>query len=163
MKRFMWNLNEFIYPPQHTYSFLKNQNWPYLWIDSLESYTFCFYCMPSWGLLKYYKLSCKPLAFTSYKNFERKYFYYIPLTGKISLAGGLHFVRYMYCSCLLTRLCRLYFEIKLYLSDQAVFITWIKKSRKRKQLLRWIKKHFSSFLEGFYWSRYFFWKVRVRL
>ena len=27
-------------------SFLKNQNWVYLWIDSLKFYTVCFYCMP---------------------------------------------------------------------------------------------------------------------
>ena len=26
---------------------LKNQNWAYLWINSLKFYTVCFYCMPS--------------------------------------------------------------------------------------------------------------------
>ena len=34
-------------------SFLKNQSWEYLWINSLTFYTVFFYCMPSWGLLKY--------------------------------------------------------------------------------------------------------------
>ena len=33
--------------------FLQNQNWAYLWINSLKSYTACFYCMPSWDLSKY--------------------------------------------------------------------------------------------------------------
>ena len=27
--------------------FLKNKNWAFLWINSLEIYTACFYCMPS--------------------------------------------------------------------------------------------------------------------
>ena len=35
--------------------FLKNWNWTYLWINSLKIYRVCFYCMPSWGLLKYIK------------------------------------------------------------------------------------------------------------
>ena len=34
-------------------SFLKNQNWAYLWINILKFYTVCFYCMPSRGLSKY--------------------------------------------------------------------------------------------------------------
>ena len=29
-------------------SFLKNQNWDHLWINSLKSHTVCFYCIPSW-------------------------------------------------------------------------------------------------------------------
>ena len=33
--------------------FLKNWNWAYFWIISLKFYTVCFYCMPSWVLLKY--------------------------------------------------------------------------------------------------------------
>ena len=32
--------------------FLKNQNRAYLWINSLKFYIFCFYCLPSWGLMK---------------------------------------------------------------------------------------------------------------
>ena len=46
---------------------LQNKNWTYLWINSLELYTVCFHCMPSWGLSKYtLKLCCRLFAFTSY-------------------------------------------------------------------------------------------------
>ena len=37
-------------------SVLKNQNWAYLWINSLKFYTVCFYCMPSRGLSKYIEI-----------------------------------------------------------------------------------------------------------
>ena len=33
--------------------FIKNQNWAYLWINSLKFYIVCLYCMPSCGLSKY--------------------------------------------------------------------------------------------------------------
>ena len=33
--------------------FLKNQNWAYLWINSLKFYLVCIYYMPSWVLSKY--------------------------------------------------------------------------------------------------------------
>ena len=33
--------------------FLKNQNKIYLWINSLQFYTVCFYCLSSWELSKY--------------------------------------------------------------------------------------------------------------
>ena len=33
--------------------FLDNENWEYLWMNSLKFYTVCFYCIPSWGLSKY--------------------------------------------------------------------------------------------------------------
>ena len=65
--------------------FSKNQNWAYLWINSIKClYNLCFfdrfYCMSSWELSKnsYRKilqLSSKPFAFTSYylknKNMSR--------------------------------------------------------------------------------------------
>ena len=50
-------------------TFLKNQNWAYLWINSQKFHTACFYCMPGWGLSKYIKLRCRPLAFISCKAF----------------------------------------------------------------------------------------------
>ena len=95
------------------HSFLKNQNWAYLLMNSVKCYTICFHCMPKWGLSKYIeKLSCKPFAFTSYKikktkrslelvslphfiqNFWRKYFcFHALLTDQISLPGCLYFVR----------------------------------------------------------------------
>ena len=49
-------------------SFLKNQNWEYLWINSLKFYAVCFYCISSWGL-HILKLSCRPPTFTSFKAF----------------------------------------------------------------------------------------------
>ena len=33
--------------------FIKNQNWAYLWINCLNSYTVWFYCMQSWVLSIY--------------------------------------------------------------------------------------------------------------
>ena len=30
--------------------FLRSQNWPYLWINSVRFYKACFYCMTNWGL-----------------------------------------------------------------------------------------------------------------
>ena len=50
-------------------TFLKTQNWAYLWINSLKLYTVCFHCMPSWGYRNILKLSCRPITFTSYKAF----------------------------------------------------------------------------------------------
>ena len=51
--------------------FLKNQNWAYLWINSLKFYTVYLYRMPSWGYRNILKLSCRPLAFNSYKAFSK--------------------------------------------------------------------------------------------
>ena len=79
-------------------------------LNSLKSYTVCFYCMPSLGSLK---LSCRKLAFTSYKvffffkkkrrsleifslphflhDFWKKHFCcYILITDQISLSGCLY-------------------------------------------------------------------------
>ena len=85
--------------------FLKNQNWAYLWINSLKFYSVCFYCMPSWRL-----------AYTSYKAFfknkksygirrifririrrifaEKCFSCYTLLPDQISLRCCLYFVRY---------------------------------------------------------------------
>ena len=49
--------------------FLKNQDWIYLWINSLKFYVFCFYCMLSWRLSKLLEPSCIVLAFISHKAF----------------------------------------------------------------------------------------------
>ena len=52
--------------------FVKNQTRAYPWINILKFYKFCFYfCLSNWGLSKWLKLSCRPLAFTSYKAFWR--------------------------------------------------------------------------------------------
>ena len=44
-------------------SFLKNLIWAYFWIDCLKFYTVCFYCMPSWGLLKYIETKLETICF----------------------------------------------------------------------------------------------------
>ena len=49
--------------------FLKNQNWVYLWINSLKIYTVCFYSTLSCGYRDILKLSYRSLAFTSCKAF----------------------------------------------------------------------------------------------
>ena len=48
LKNHTQNVVEKLFPD----SFLKNQNWLYLWINSLKFYTVCFYCMISWVLSK---------------------------------------------------------------------------------------------------------------
>ena len=55
--------------PDH---FLKNQNWAYLWINSLKFYTVCFYCMPSWGLLKYIETKLQTACFYLILNYFKK-------------------------------------------------------------------------------------------
>ena len=40
--------------------FLKNWNCVYLWTNSLEFYTVCFYCMASWRLSKYIETKLQP-------------------------------------------------------------------------------------------------------
>ena len=42
---------------------LKNQNWAYLWINSLKFYTVCFYCMQSWKLLKDIETELQKICF----------------------------------------------------------------------------------------------------
>ena len=37
-------------------SFLKNEDWAHLWINSLKFYTVCIDCMPSWELIKLYQI-----------------------------------------------------------------------------------------------------------
>ena len=44
-------------------SFLKNQNWVYLWINSLKFYTVCSYCMPSWWVSKYIETKMQTTSF----------------------------------------------------------------------------------------------------
>ena len=49
MKSHTQNVAEKLFPD----SFLENQNWVYIWINSLKFYTVYFYCMASWRLSKY--------------------------------------------------------------------------------------------------------------
>ena len=50
-------------------SFLKKQDWAYLWINSLTFYTVCFYCMPSWGLWKHTETKLQTTYFYLNKAF----------------------------------------------------------------------------------------------
>ena len=86
------------------------------------------------------KLSYRPLAFTSYKAFfrrfyiifEEKYFScYILLNDQISFLVAFtscDIGKYAYCNCLITRLWRHKFWNWPYLSNQAIFSTWPKRS-----------------------------------
>ena len=99
--------------------FHKNQNWTYLWTNSLKCYKVCFYCMfKSKVYQNIFKLKCRTLVFILYKAFfflkkkkkiwnsysclafcmtlEEKYFSsYILLTDEISLPGSLYFLRFV--------------------------------------------------------------------
>ena len=52
-------------------SFLKAQNWVYVWINSPKFCTVCFYCMTSWVLSKYIETKPRPPGFTSFKAFSK--------------------------------------------------------------------------------------------
>ena len=43
--------------------FLKKENWPYLWINSLKFYTVCFCCMASSRLSKYIETKLQTTCF----------------------------------------------------------------------------------------------------
>ena len=68
--------------------------------------------------------------------------------------------QYVCRNSLLTKLRRHKFRNWPYLSNQSVFTTCPKSQDKNlnilrtKELLRWNKKHFSSFLKGYHWSKY---------
>ena len=124
MKYHTQNVVEKLFPDP----LLKNLNWSYLWINSLKFYKVCFYCMPSWQLLKYIETKLETYCFNliwsfSKKRdlelvslylifcmiFEDKYFllYTIIMWPNFIVWLLLYFVRYyMYCDCLLTRLRR---------------------------------------------------------
>ena len=55
-------------------SFIKNQNWLYLWINSLKCCKFCFYCMPSQGLPKDIKIKVLTTYFTLQGFYLKKLF-----------------------------------------------------------------------------------------
>ena len=49
-------------------SFHKNQNWTYLWTNSLKCYKVCFYCMFKSKIYQnIFKRKCQTLAFILYK------------------------------------------------------------------------------------------------
>ena len=53
--------------------FRRNQNWPYLRINSIKFYTACFYCMASWGLSKYMETKLQTTClYLNFLNFISK-------------------------------------------------------------------------------------------
>ena len=52
--------------------FLKNQNWAYLWINSLKFYTGCFDCMASWWLSNYFETKLQTTCFHLILSFFKK-------------------------------------------------------------------------------------------
>ena len=131
--------------------FPKNKNLPYLWINCLKFYAVCFYLCQADDYQNILKLSCRPLAFTLFKNFFKnkgKSGTSVPVSFSVWLFKKklllLHLYcrakflclvvfiswdigQYVYCTCLLTRLWRHEF-LKLtllfdsYLSNQTVFL-----------------------------------------
>ena len=111
--------------------FLKNQNWAYLWINSLKFYTVRFYCMSRWRLPKYIKTKLyRPIDFTSHKaplkkkkksrtsfppsfsarflkkNISLVIFYQLNKFHCLATFTLWEFGQYVYCNCLLTKFWR---------------------------------------------------------
>ena len=117
--------------------FLKNQNWAYLWINILKCSTVCFYWMRVESYRKILKLSCRPLAFTSYKAFLKKRpAFFLPhflydfwrkmffLLYSIFLVLLREILVKMCINCLLTRLWRhINFEINLIFPIKPFYLT----------------------------------------
>ena len=138
LKNHTQNAMEIIFP----YPFLKNQNWPYLWISILKFHTACFHGMPSWGLSEHIETklqtTCFYLISSFFKktkglelvslshflhDFWKKYLAcYILLPGQISLSGCLDFARF-FC---MTKM-----------STQK-----FKDLENKESFLKWNKKHF---------------------
>ena len=91
------------------------------------------------------------------KNISLVRFYCLTKFNCLVAVTAWDIAQYMYCNCLLTRLWRHKLWNKPYLSNQAVLLLHGKKVNTKfkyledeKELLRWNKKHFSTFLKGFY-------------
>ena len=52
--------------------FPKNQNWAYLWINSLKFNTVGFHCIPSWGISKYIEAKPQVNCFHLIQRFLKK-------------------------------------------------------------------------------------------
>ena len=138
--------------------FLKNQNWAYLWINRVKFYTVLYF------------ISCQDLVSGSGSSlpaslsasFLRRMislviFYYLTKFNYLVVFPSWDIGQYVFGNCLLTRLwshnveTKLIFQIKPFFLHDQKFKTknWI--SWERKELLKWNKKHFSSFLKGFHW------------
>ena len=136
--------------------------------------------MSSWGLSQHIEtISCGPLGLILYKTFLKNkkrsgtslpvsfskwilkknvslvMLYYLTKFHCLVAFTSLDFGHNVYCNCLLTMLWRHKFWNWPYLSNKAIFSTWqkVKYLANEKSFLRWNKKHFSSLLKGFHWSK----------
>ena len=60
--------------PDH---FLKNQNWAYLWINSLKFWVVYFYCVPNWGLSKYIEIKFQTTCFYLLQSFFKNKIHFV--------------------------------------------------------------------------------------
>ena len=150
LEKLLQNVLEKLFPD----SFLKEQNWELiLWINSLKFYHFVFIVCQVESYRNILKLSCRLLAFTSFKGPGTS----LPASFSILfLKGNTCLVKYSinwpsfiiwlpllreimgnmcYCNCLLTRLQRQKFWNCPYLSNQAVFSAWPKSEEKNLNIL----------------------------
>ena len=140
--------------------FPKNQNLEYLWINSLKVLQFVFNLHTVEDYHNILKLSCRALAFTSYKallknkkrsgtsltasfsawflkiNILLVIFYSLTKFQCLVAFTSWHFGQYVYQNGLLTRLwCHKFWNLP-YLSNQAIFSTCSKSYDERLNILR---------------------------
>ena len=155
MKNHTQNLLEKLFPGP----FLKNRNCAYVWINSLKFNTVVFVVCQVGSYRKMLKISCRPLAFTSYKAFLKckkglelaslphflhdfwrntylVIFYSLAKFHRLVAFTSWDIGQYVYCNCLLTRLWRHAFWNQPYISNQAVFSAWPKSQDKNLNTLR---------------------------
>ena len=172
--------------------FLKNKNWPHLWVNGLKFYTVCFYCMARWGLSKYIKTKLKTICFTSYSAFQkikrrlelaslphdlwRKIFLLLYSINWPNLTVWLPLLCEIFGKCIVI-ICKLSsgvmnFEVKLIFLIKPFSLYMTKKSwqklkylEKEKSFWDEIKIIFHNFLRAFSqaYNTKCFWRVRVRL
>ena len=137
-------------------SFLKSQNWTYLWINSLKLYIFCFYCMSSWGLSKHIETKLQTTSLYLFKNKKRSgtsfpgsfstwflkknisfvILYYLTKFHCLVAFTSWDIGQYVYSNCFLTRLWRHKFWNYPCLSNKAGFSTWPKSQGKNLNIMR---------------------------
>ena len=104
--------------------FLKNQNWAYVWINSLKFYTVFFSCMSRSGLSKYVETDLQTTYFYHIPSFFEKQkvvsfsacfltkniyvliLYYLTKFPCLVAFSSWYIGKYVYCNCLLARLWR---------------------------------------------------------
>ena len=141
-------------------SFLKIQNWAYLWINNLKFCTVCFYCISCWGLSKYIEtmlqITWLYLIKSFFKNNKRSGNSLLASISAWFLKKNISLIifhqlakfhclvaftswdigQYVYWNCLLTSLWRHKFWHWPYIFNKAVFSTWPKSQEKNSNILR---------------------------